>query len=432
MKALPVVLLAAFVAFLAGAARGPASSVRLIPTASQKTGPLLGITYRREVASLVRLNARSLQPRVGSRLVLGGGVTGWGFSPDHARLVIGREARKLAVLRFIEPRSLASAGRLVLGRGWPQKLAWVTPSRLLVLQVNDGSAEVVTVDAQARTILSRRTLPGDVVTAERAPGRLVLLLAPRGRVGPATLAVADAEGNLGTVALDRTSAGFEGSVDGGPGTPIPRQRIPGLAVDPQGQRAIVVGAGEPVAEVALGSLALTYHTTARPGLLTRVWNWLEPAAIAKGADGPVRNARWLGNGLVAVAGADEQVRDDSDRRLISWAPSGLQLLDTATWSLRTIAPRADSFARVPSGLLATGSSSDAETGIERSIGLAGFGADGSLRFRAFKGQSVYVELVYGGRAFVRAQTGNLVLNSGSGRVVGQYDAVPWVLLGDGS
>jgi hypothetical protein len=428
-----LVLAAAAVALLAGASRGPASSVPRIPAAREKAAPLLGISFRSQVGVLARLDSRSLRPRKGVRLVLGDGVSAWGFSSDRTRLVVCRGAPGLTVLRFVDPMTLKPLGRLVLSRGWAQKVAWIAPDRLLVLQVNDGNYDLVVVDPQALRIVSRRAVPGDLVAAERAPGGLVLLLAPHGRIGVATLAVADADGKLRTVGLDRTYAGFEGSPDEQPSTGIPHHRTPGLAVDPQEGRAIVVGAGEPVAEVSLDSLAVSYHSLARASLLSRLGRWLEPTALAKGTDGPTRYARWLGNGLVAVAGSDERMYDDASGRHMSWTPSGLQLLDTRTWALRTLAPNADSFARAGAWLLATGSTSNPETGEQSAIGLAGYGPDGTLRFRTLKRQGVYVEVVYRGRAYVDAErSGDVVVNTSSGRIVGEHGDLPWVLLGDAS
>lgn len=434
MRPLWALLLAVVaVALLTGASRGPAASVPRIPAAQEKSGPLLGISFRSEVGVLARLNPRSLRPRTGAHLVLGDDVTGWGFSSDRTRLVVCRGARGLAVLRFVDAVTLKPLGRVVLGPGWSQKVAWVAPDRLLVLKVDEGGSEVVVVDPQALRVVARKAVPGDLVWAEQAADRLVLLLAPHSRIGVATLAVADAKGNFGTVALDRTYAGFEGSPDGDPGTAIPRHRTPGLALDRQGRRAIVVGAGEPAAEVSLDSLSVRYHSLSRASLLARLGRWLEPDALAKGTDGPSRYAQWLGNGLVAVSGSDERLYDDASGRHESSTPSGLQLLDTNSWSLRTLAPGADSFTRVGASLLATGTRWNSETQERRTIGLAGFGPGGGLRFRTLKRQGVYIDFVYRGRAYVEAESsGGVVVDTRSGRIVGEHGTLPWVLLGDAS
>jgi hypothetical protein len=431
LRALALAVVA--VALLTGAARGPAASVPRIPAVAEKAGPLLGIAFRSEVGTLARLDPRSLQARKGVRLLLGRGITGWGFSADRTRLVVCRETRSLAVLRFVDASTLKPLGRLVLGAGWVQKVAWVAPDRLLVLQVHDGSNELVVVDPQALRVVVREAVPGDLVAIERAADRLVLLLAPHGRIGVATLAVASPNGSLTTVSLDRTYAGFEGSPDGGPETPIAHHRTPGLAIDPDARRAIVVGAGEPAAEVLLDSLAVSYHSLTRASLLSRLGRWLEPDALAKGSDGPSRYASWLGNGLVAVAGSDERLYESASGRQESSTPSGLQLLDTSTWSVRTLAPGADSFTRAGAWLLATGTRWSSETQEQRTIGLAGFGPDGALRFRTLKRQNVYVDFVYRGRAYVEAESsGGVIVDARSGRTVGRHAGLPWLLLGDAS
>src|SRR5919108_151388 len=55
-----------------------------------------------------------------------------------------------------------------------------------------------------------------------------------------------------------------------------------VAVDKAGNRAFVVGAGSPVAEVDLETLAVTYHDLATPvSLPGRLHDWLEPPAETK-------------------------------------------------------------------------------------------------------------------------------------------------------
>ena len=76
-------------------------------------------------------------------------------------------------------------------------------------------------------------------------------------------------------------------------------------MEPSGSRALVVPAGNRVAEVDLETLEVRYHELSEPvSLLGRLRDWLQPAAHAKTIDGPDRNAVWLESGLVAVSGAN--------------------------------------------------------------------------------------------------------------------------------
>jgi hypothetical protein len=108
-----------------------------------------------------------------------------------------------------------------------------------------------------------------------------------------------------------------------------------------------VGGDYTVAEVDLRTLAVTYH-----GGSSR---WL-----AKQLPGPVRNARWLGNGLLAVAGSNGTALD------------GLRIVDTRDWSMRIVDN--DSF------YLALGT--DVLIGSSYWIPpeLSVYGLDGSLRY----------------------------------------------------
>ena len=62
-----------------------------------------------------------------------------------------------------------------------------------------------------------------------------------------------------------------------------RQSVPGLAVDPEGKRALVIPAGGRVAEVDLDSMEVAYHELSEPvSLWGRLRNWLEPARGGEG------------------------------------------------------------------------------------------------------------------------------------------------------
>jgi hypothetical protein len=204
-----------------------------------------------------------------------------------------------------------------------------------------------------------------------------------------------------------------------------RQRLPGLAVDAAGRRAFVVEHGR-VADIDLDSLTVTHHDLVQPASAARrPRHRPERAVHAKAADGRTRFAQWLGGGLLAAAGADEE-RDGI-------RPAGLILVDTRTWTARTIERGATDFVVAGDLLLATGTG-DPSTGA-RGIGLAAYGFDGRERFRLFAGSEAGVHQVYGGRAYVGITRPDgrraplRVVDLGSGRVVGRrHLPLPWLVL----
>ena len=106
------------------------------------------------------------------------------------------------------------------------------------------------VDAARHRVLARRPLPGSPFAYAQAAGRAVLLTTPWRGMGAARLSVVSAAGRLRSVRLAKIEAFGCCPAGTGPGQYL-RQRQPGLAVDPAGDRAFVVGAGEPIAVVDL-------------------------------------------------------------------------------------------------------------------------------------------------------------------------------------
>lgn len=163
----------------------------------------------------------------------------------------------------------------------------------------------------------------------------------------------------------------------------PRFVRPGLAVDSAGRRAFVVPAAGPVAEVSLDTLAVAYHDLHEPvSFLGRLAAWLQPAAQAKELPGTSRTAVWLSDGKLAVTGIDGR-----EER------AGLALVDTRTWSIRTLDEGVDSFAVAQRRIVATGPR----------VGLVVFDLGGQLLYRRFAGRTSWVELIHRGRIYVQVQ-----------------------------
>ena len=393
------------------------------PAASSNPGPLLGLVFEGSGWRLARIEPASLEA-TGRRIYVGPTSGSWSFSPDRSLLAVAAQTSTgRDVVRVVDPVSLRQRAMVRLTHGLGA-VAWPAPNRVLALSPGRGwgLVEVVAYDPLARRVVRRAQLTGTLLRTARTPGGLALLLAPGDGMGAARLAVVDANGAVRTTALDLVAGWVE--PDGEPW--VFRQRVPGLAVDPEGGRAFVVPAEGPVLEIDLATLAVRERELSQQvSLLGRLHGWLEPAAQAKASDGPTRTARWLGNDLLAVSGSDGQatVRDGRIERQ-TWAPAGLKLIDTQTWSVRTVNERASGFLFTEGMLLASG------TG----IGLVAYGPYGEERFALFPDRSPWVSGVIDGRAYVGFGGGPgqtlSVVELATGLVVGEHAGiVPQLLLG---
>lgn len=312
-------------------------------------------------------------------------------SPDGSQLALARnnpggirivDLRRMRTVRaFKEPDGVSA-------------LAWVAPRRILVL--SEG-LPVLAVDP----VSGRRLWWHDLATfpeaVARSAGGFVLLSPPddyEDVIGPSTLTTVSPGGVVRSVVLDRIVTGNHVP---GSDNPEGSQRIAGLAVDAAGNRAFVVGAGEPIAEVDLGTLAVSYHGGTR--------------TITKLLDGPFRSATWLPNGTIAVTGYDGHVGRDSGE---TETPAGLTIVDPATWTSRAVDADATSVALIDDMLVSYSWFAD--------TGLSLYGLDGTPRGRALSGWTVQYLQTGGGTAFATASDGNgeqlAVVDLASGRVLG--------------
>ena len=438
-----VMLAAAFCAGLAVAAGEPAGPGQpLVLRGQSATLPLLGLRYGRLDTWLVRLEPRTLETIPGRKLAVGRFFSGWSFSPDRNRLAFGSQGGAFndtpAALRIVDPATLAIVRDVPLDmNGFVAATHWVGPERLQAV-VRSSSPEgdfVLLVDAAEGRVLQRQPLDASVAAIGRAKGALVLLLEPPSR-GPVSLAVAAVAGPVRSVELTRIEAGR--SLTEPPNSVLQHDRA-GLAVDGAGNRAYVVAAGAPVAEVDLGSLASSYHAPAQPvSLLGRLHDWVEPRAEAKEVLFRfARGAVWLGDGRLAVVGANGTPRWSKGRLSVKSVPSGLQVIDTRSWSSRVIDPGSSELAVARNALLSWGLSWDSGTGTEHGTGLTVFGSQGERRFHLFGTQVVWAAQIVNGRAFVsrrKPEHGYAIVSLGTGRVLRTVRGldVPLVLTGPGA
>jgi hypothetical protein len=383
--------------------------------------------------TLNRIDTASLEP-VGKGVYVGRGSGSWAFSPDRSLLALAAETISgNGIVRILDPTSLRQRGALRLA-GPAGPVAWPRRDRVLAISSgpSDNRLQAVVYNPLTHRVVRRTEIAGGLFGVARTPAGLVLLLAPSNRIGPASLALVAPSG-----AVRSTGLGISAGSKPPTGPPyLFERRVPGFAVDPAGKRAFVVPAGGTVLEVELPTLAVRTRELSRPvSLLGRLRNWLEPAAQAKASEGPTRTARWLGNELIAVSGSDSRaiVRAGKLEEQTT-TPAGLTLIDTRTWSVRTLDVRASIFVFADGLLLATGTSYDSVSGQRSTMGLVAYSPSGQKRFALFPDREPWVSTVLDGRAYVGfgggpGQTLSIV-ELATGRIVGERNGImPALLLG---
>ena len=216
---------------------------------------------------------------------------------------------------------------------------------------------------QNRKVVWRRPLVGVGVLAEaHVRDHVVLVLGPSKGSGPASLFLVGADGRSHSIALQRVLTGVGSSAD--------TLHSPGLAVDASTNRAYVVDSDALVAQVDLGAMTVSYRAGSR--------------TLAKVQPGRERQAVWLGNGMLAVTGADSVVTTvDDGMGQFSTKPAGLYLVNAATGAARLLQRDAAAAKVVGRSLLAFGvgygSGAEKETG----AGVTVYGIDGTLRAHFF-------------------------------------------------
>jgi hypothetical protein len=368
---------------------------------------------------LVRLDSLTLDP-LGRRVPLRlGGGSATAYSPNGWMLAVGTSAPGIQVidLRRMQEVAFVKVG----GSGWVTQLFW-QPDLLYAVVEGDRRSSLVLLDPVGWDVLRRDTLAGAVLGAgvgsDQRTGQVVLLTAPRRHIGPVTITVAGAKGSDSAV-VSAISGGSQ--AENGADGYHARQVTPGLALDRAGSRAFVVPARRAVAEVSLDNLAIRYHALSEPvSLLRRLRNWIEPSAEAKLIEGPQRKAAWLGDGLVAVTGADYSTEQDTNGQPhVHVRAAGVSLIDTHAWSIRRVDDESSDFSLFDSTLLAFGDTSWGDPA-KKGIGLAGYDLRGHQLFHLFGDTRVsWVETV-GGLVYVPLnRERRAVVDAATGRVYGR-------------
>lgn len=337
-----------------------------------RSRPLLGIVDHSTYGGngmLARFDPLTLRPFSGPRVALGGFEDGWSFSPDGRELVLGFANPSCVggstALRLVDTARMRRLGDVpLLPNGTAEATDWLDATHLLaVVQasdcVNDKGVLVFGIDAATGTVASRTSVPGQVLAVARARAWLVLLLAPRNRIGPARLALVAANGALRLAPLGLQAGVHLPYSHGG----LSKTEVPGLAVI--GGEAFVVPPVGPLAQVDLATLEVN-----RIGPR-------EARSLQKGATGPLRTALPLPNGLLAVTGWNFGLVSGAPRAV----PAGLELVDPDTGRYRLLDTRVSRVALADGLLLA-------DDGGAGESGLSAYSPSGRLRYRVFAGQAV--------------------------------------------
>lgn len=439
MRSIPLALV--LVALVGAASSSPSAATETRPAQPTKALPVLGISYGTPRGTLAWFEPTTLRMLPGRKATLAGHFGSWAFSRDRRSLALGScegPGARTPGIRFVDARRMRVQGDLPLSRyrrGCASAVTWLRPERLLAV-VSTGTAsasEVVLVDTRTRRVLRRSPLPASPSAVGRTDDDLVLLFSSFGEFAPARLAVIDSEGAVRIRPVERILAGTV--VDGTSAEYRAATIQPGLAVDPDRKRAFVVPASGAVAEVDLVTLDVSYHELDRPSLLGRLLRWLTPAAQAKVMEGPVREARWLGDDMLAVSGMDFSVEPAaSGAGRLHQAPAGVRLIDTRSWESRLLEREASGFAVGEGLVVAQGGYWDA--GEERGYGpgLRAFGLDGRERWSLHDGEYRWMDAA-GSVGYVHIDGGIAdVVDLGTGNVLARVarDPFPQLLAGQSS
>lgn len=297
------------------------------------SGGVLGVRWSSNGSVAQHYDAVTLRPTGTGRLVPLA-VWQWSYQPGRQRVaLVGDRPGKGPEVLLLDARTMGTLGSLSVSLDMhaPTSLvhgvSWVRAGRLLVVTSNEGSVRVHLVDPSGPSSVGSTALKGMLVAGAATARGLVLLLAPADGIGPARLVTVDADLRTTAVVLDGIRAGTAVPPAGtAPEDYEPVTRIPALAVDPVGRRAVVVGYAEPIADVDLETGTVSYH--AAPVRL--------PTRSAKSLDGPVLSGFWLDGKAIAVTGTLYGGRDTNNE--LRQKPFGLQLLDLTTWRARIADP----------------------------------------------------------------------------------------------
>jgi hypothetical protein len=392
MRGAPVLTLVVLLLASSGCSHDPE---RTLSPGRLSDAPVLALIERPNGGTrLAWLDPATLRPRDRGVVQLPGGVWSPVFAPAGERVALG--GRGNVGIRIVDLAEMRLVGRVARASGDLSlvPLAWPLRRRLLALEFEwrQGPTvphvqDLLVLDPVASEVVARRPLDGWAIQTAQVGRQVVLLLQPAIGISPARLTVVAPNGVGRTTVLRSVLAGSgEESSDGGP--PRNLLRMPALVVDPDGRRAFVVPGGSHLVEVRLATLGVSDHELSTPAsLLSRLRDWFEPVAEAKAHPvGPVREAQWLGGGLIATSGWN------------GLRPAGASLIDVERDTIRTIDEAGARFSFENGVLLAYGDYSSSD-------GIRGYSLDGRPLWKVLEGEAIGEVRALGGRVYVELARG---------------------------
>lgn len=322
-------------------------------------------------------------------------------SPDRRLIAFGGEV-ELKIVDLVHRRAYVPR----IGEdcfAWP--VLWRRQNHLII-SLWCGSAHVSTrsellvLDPEGRRFVGRREIGLGSFHKSRRLAVLVTSPPLGGRDIPGTAIREEREGpaRLLRVLADGQADEIRLPLRAGSNRDRTFNRHPAFVLDEKASHAYVVGEGEGCARIDLRTLQVEWHRLphafdAQPRLASKPQQHMGTANPSRDLD---RSALWLGDGKIAVTGQDTWTAHFKDRS----APAGLKLLDTKTWSVRTIDPRVSLARIVRKRLVATGPGA----------GLTVYALAGHRLLRRFAGRQVWIGKTLGDRIEVFVETLHVASN----------------------
>ena len=376
--------------------------------------------------SLVSVDPRSFEER-GRALSIGTQEQAWrqASSPDGRFLAVGGDRNTIEI---IDSRGPSIISRVAVGQS-QSFLQWPHPHRLMAVTGAPGVGKLksaVIVQPTRGSITARQEISGSLVEAAASEDTLAVLTATPAEESPRVtdLRVVRASGDTLSVRLHRIGSGFRAPPKDAQNR-FGHYASPGLAIEPNGNRAFVFGVDRVVAEVSLADGTVSYRRLAGP-----------PPSLALGpADAKLSNysqlsALSLPSGLVVVFGHDQRLvrpgRHRLDQRL---DPAGVVLFDPEDGSACLLHARADSALMADEVfLLFTAFTNGADEG----MGVAAYTMNGERLWHRFGDDAIDFVQALNGYAYVtRSWRGwdTAVVELSTGRVVDNIRGRPADLVG---
>ncbi len=290
----------------------------------------------------MRVNPTTLRP-LGPSLRVGSFTAERAVSPDGRTIALVSQERPavgfvdLERMRVVGGAELAAVGEVHM-------LRWTERGLVAVVDPPRGS-QLVWLDPERRRVTRVLRYRGELADFRLAAGRIAVLEWPSGRVGPVRLNVIDADGRARSVRIDRIQGGWARK-----GNDVVRMAEPGLAIDPEGERAWLADGDGEICEVVLDSLAVRCNAVRTLAKVGNPWSR--------------RQLKLVAEGTLALSGWEKPEAGPRAARSI-----GLWLVDTSTWRRRLVDRRVDSF-RFAGGVI---------VGVRRA-GVTAYGPDGARRY----------------------------------------------------